>query len=129
MGADTSTLAVTLPPESAGWRLDRALAAALPQFSRERLKTLISSGAVDLGRDPAKKVTGGEALTVSVPEAAPAAAQPQDIPLTIVFEDDHLLVVDKPAGSSSIRQPATWTARSSMRYFTTAPDGCRGSVG
>ncbi len=98
MGADQSNFAVTLPPESAGWRLDRALAAALPQFSRERLKSLISSGAVSLARDPATKVKGGEAMTVAVPVAAPAEAQAQDIPLTIVFEDDHLLVVDKPAG-------------------------------
>ena len=58
MGAETSTLAVTLPPESAGWRLDRALAAALPQYSRERLKLLISAGHVNFGRDPAAKVKG-----------------------------------------------------------------------
>ena len=98
MGADTSTLAVTLPAHSAGWRLDRALAAALPQFSRERLKRLIAAGHVSFGRDPARTVAGGEALVVRVPEAALAEARAQDIPLAIVFEDEHLLVVDKPAG-------------------------------
>ena len=98
MGADTSTIAVTLAPDSAGWRLDRALAAALPQYSRERLKLLISAGHVSFGRDPAVKIKGGEALTVAVPEAAPAEARAQDIPLSVVFEDEHLLVVDKPAG-------------------------------
>ena len=49
-------------------------------------------------RDPALKVKGDEALRVAVPEPAPAHNEPQDIPLTIVFEDEHLLVVDKPAG-------------------------------
>jgi 23S rRNA pseudouridine1911/1915/1917 synthase len=93
---------VRLEAAHAGWRLDRALAAAVPTLSRERLKALIRSGAVEtLGsavRDPALKVSGGEALRVVVPEAAPAHNEAQDIPLDILFEDDHLLVVDKPAG-------------------------------
>jgi 23S rRNA pseudouridine1911/1915/1917 synthase len=96
------TIDVRLEPAHAGWRLDRALAAAVPTLSRERLKALIRSGAVDAGgtavRDPAIKVKGDEHLTVAVPEPTPAHNQPQDIPLTIVFEDEHLLVVDKPAG-------------------------------
>jgi len=49
-------------------------------------------------RDPALKVKGDEALTVAVPEPTAAHNEPQDIPLTIVFEDEHLMVVDKPAG-------------------------------
>ena len=49
-------------------------------------------------RDPATKVRGEEALRVAVPEPRPAHNEPQDIPLKIVFEDEHLLVVDKPAG-------------------------------
>src|SRR5206468_5435039 len=96
------TIDVRLEPAHAGWRLDRALAAAIPTLSRERLKALIRSGAVDAGgtalRDPAIKVKGDEHLSVAVPEPTPAHNQPQDIPLTIVFEDEHLLVVDKPAG-------------------------------
>lgn len=96
------TIDVRLEPAHAGWRLDRALAAAVPTLSRERLKTLIRSGAVEAGgkavRDPATKVRGEEALKVAVPEPQPAHNEPQDIPLTIVFEDEHLLVVDKPAG-------------------------------
>jgi len=93
---------VALTPSHAGWRLDRALADSLPTLSRERVKALVKSGALErLGaavRDPALKVTGDEAFRLSVPEAAPAHNQAQDIPLTIVFEDEHLLVVDKPAG-------------------------------
>lgn len=96
------TIDVRLEPAHAGWRLDRALAAAVPTLSRERLKSLIRSGAVEARgapvRDPALKVKGDEALRVAVPEPTPAHNEPQDIPLTIVFEDEHLLVLDKPAG-------------------------------
>jgi 23S rRNA pseudouridine1911/1915/1917 synthase len=74
----------------------------VPTLSRERLKTLIRSGAVEAEgkavRDPAIKVHGKENLRVAVPEPAPAHNEPRDIPLEIVFEDEHLLVVDKPAG-------------------------------
>ncbi|HEY0326356.1 MAG TPA: RluA family pseudouridine synthase [Allosphingosinicella sp.] len=89
--------------DAAGWRLDRALAAAVPTLSRERLKALISSGAVAgpqgvAVRDPAAKAVPGGLYAVAVPEPTPAHNEAQDIPLEIVFEDDHLLVVDKPAG-------------------------------
>jgi 23S rRNA pseudouridine1911/1915/1917 synthase len=96
------TIDVRLAPGHAGWRLDRALADAVPALSRERLKALIRSGAVEAAgqavRDPAIKVRGEEALRVAIPEPAPAHNVAQDIPLQIVFEDEHLLVVDKPAG-------------------------------
>lgn len=93
---------VVIDEQWAGWRLDRALAAALPEYSRERLKSLVAGGQVMLGetiwRDPARKTRAGEHYVVAVPAPAVADAQPQDIPLTIVHEDAHLLVVDKPAG-------------------------------
>ena len=96
------TIDVRLEPGHAGWRLDRALADAVPTLSRERLKTLIRSGAVEAAgkpvRDPAMKVRGEEIFLVSMPEPEPAHNEPQDIPLRIIFEDEHLLVVDKPAG-------------------------------
>ena len=96
------TLDVRLDADHEGWRLDRALADAVPTLSRERLKALIRSGAVDAEgtavRDPALKVRGNKSLRVAVPEPVPAHNEAQDIPLTIVFEDPHLLVVDKPAG-------------------------------
>ena len=85
-----------------GWRLDRALAAALPILSRERLKALISAGQVDGAagpvRDPGLKLRGGETFAVRIPAPRPAAAAAEDIPLAIIHEDEHLLVVDKPAG-------------------------------
>jgi 23S rRNA pseudouridine1911/1915/1917 synthase len=87
--------------DAAGWRLDRALAAAVPTLSRERLKALISSGAVagpaGIVRDPAVKAAAG-AYEVSVPEPTPAHNEAQEIALEIVYEDEQLLVVDKPAG-------------------------------
>src|SRR4051812_37674652 len=96
-----SNIPATIAADAAGWRLDRALAAAVPTLSRERLKALISSGRVTgpagLVRDPATKALAG-GYRVSVPEPAPAHNAAQDIALDIVFEDDHLLVVDKPAG-------------------------------
>jgi 23S rRNA pseudouridine1911/1915/1917 synthase len=96
------TIEVRLAPAHSGWRLDRALAAAVPTLSRERLKALIRSGAVEAQgerlRDPATKVRGGERLRVEVPDPSPAHNAAQNIPLEIAFEDEHLLVVDKPAG-------------------------------
>jgi 23S rRNA pseudouridine1911/1915/1917 synthase len=96
------TIDVRLRPDHAGWRLDRALAVAVPTLSRERLKALIRSGAVEAKgeavRDPAIKVRGDEIFHITVPQPEPAHNVPQDIPLKIVFEDEHLLVVDKPAG-------------------------------
>ena len=99
MAGGQQIIQVTLEPDYAGWRLDRALAAAVPTLSRERLKALIRSGALSPPvRDPATKVRGGEKFELVVPEPEPAHNEPQDIPLTIVFEDPHLLVIDKAAG-------------------------------
>src|SRR5882757_3728632 len=96
------TIDARLTPAHAGWRLDRALADSVPTLSRERIKALIRSGAVEAGgvavRDPALKARGDERIRLTVPQPEPAHNEPQDIPLRIVFEDEHLLVVDKPAG-------------------------------
>jgi 23S rRNA pseudouridine1911/1915/1917 synthase len=83
-------------------RLDRVLAAHLAELSRSRLKALILAGQVALNgaavRDPAYHVTSGDTIAIEVPE--PVAAEPlgEDIALDIVYEDDDLIVVDKPAG-------------------------------
>lgn len=97
-----TALSAVLPSDAAGWRLDRALATALPTLSRERLKALVSAGEVEVDgaplRDPARKMKGGEQVSVKVPAPRPSEARAEDIPLRIVHEDEHLLVVDKPAG-------------------------------
>ena len=103
MAGGHSFFQIALAPSHAGWRLDRALADSVPTLSRERLKVLTKSGALtradgSAARDPAIKVKGNETFTLSVPDPAPAHNAPQEIALGIVFEDEHLLVVDKPAG-------------------------------
>ena len=84
-----------------GQRLDKALAEA-SGLSRERVKALIGAGAVSVGGErvtqAAIKAPEGAEFAIAVPPAMEAEARPQAIPLKIVFEDEHLIVVDKPAG-------------------------------
>jgi 23S rRNA pseudouridine1911/1915/1917 synthase len=98
MSEPETSVAVTIAPEMAGWRLDRAMAALVPTLSRERLKALISAGHLSQTRDPATKVKAGTAYSLTVPAPTVAHNVAQDIAIDIVYEDDHLLVVDKPAG-------------------------------
>jgi len=90
----------TIPPELAGSRLDRALARLWPDLSRSRLKQLIETGALTGDRTlaPSDPVRDGESYTLVVPPIGPVTLEPQAIPLTILYEDDALLVIDKPAG-------------------------------
>lgn len=87
--------------ETAAARLDKALAEA-SGLSRERVKALIADGRVKLDGKPAgqpsAKLDAGTLFEVDVPPAAEAEAAPEDIPLDIAFEDEHLIVIDKPAG-------------------------------
>ena len=102
MTGGSDIIDVALGAGHAGWRLDRALADALPTLSRERVKSLVKSGALQREgaavRDPSLKVQGSETFRLTVPQPTAAEAEAQDIPLFIVHEDEHLLVVDKPAG-------------------------------
>ena len=102
MAGGHSTFEIALDASHAGWRLDRALAATLPSLSRERLKVLTKAGALTRDgkpvRDPATKVKGDECYLLALPDPVPAHNEPQAIALPIVYEDEHLLVVDKPAG-------------------------------
>ena len=88
--------------EQAGERLDRFLAGALPDLSRSRLQALLASGAVTRGQqtigDGNTRVKPGEIYEVQVPAPAPALPIAQDIPLSIVYEDKDLIVIDKQAG-------------------------------
>lgn len=103
MQGDDDILTVALADSAAGLRLDRALAEALPSLSRERVKSLIKGGRVSNNSgtilwDPAAKAATPATLEVRVPAAAPAHNVAQDMGLVIAFEDEHLIVVDKPAG-------------------------------
>jgi len=94
---------LAVPASLAGARLDQALAQLLPQHSRNRLKGWIEAGQVMVGAtvvvSPRHKLHGGEMVAViEVPAAADDRVAAQAIPLAIVYEDDALLVLDKPAG-------------------------------
>ena len=95
-------LAYTIPDEAAGQRLDKALAAGLPDLSRSRVQALLEQGCVrGDGRtitDPSLRVKPGQTFQVEVPGAETAEPVPQDIPIDVVFEDADVLVIDKPAG-------------------------------
>jgi 23S rRNA pseudouridine1911/1915/1917 synthase len=97
----TDSMDFTLSNLSAG-RLDRALAAALPELSRSQLQRLIEGGQVTVtGRavtKPGFRLSGGEQVTVRVPPPAPSTAAAEDIPLDVVYEDNNVLVINKPAG-------------------------------
>ncbi len=89
------------PPGRVPERLDRFLAEALPELTRSQLKRLIDEEQVLLADAPVKaglKLRGGERLSVTLPQPQPLAAQPEAIPLTVLYEDAHLIVIDKPAG-------------------------------
>lgn len=93
---------LAVPAQCAGLRLDLALARLLPEFSRSRLQEWIRSGHVTVNGLPASskaKVWGGETIVVA-PQPAPgdASHRPENIPLQVMFEDDQILVIDKPAG-------------------------------
>jgi 23S rRNA pseudouridine1911/1915/1917 synthase len=86
---------------SQGTRLDLFLASACSDLSRSRIQKLIEEGAVRLGGSPAKRshiVRAGEEVEVEVPEPRAATIEPEEIPLSILYEDEHLLAIDKPPG-------------------------------
>jgi len=100
---------VSVETADTGERLDRLIAVRLPELSRSRVKALIEAGHVaqedpELHRgagtitDPSRRVKPGQRYAITVPDAAPAAPQPQAIGLDIVYEDDDLIVLNKPAG-------------------------------
>jgi 23S rRNA pseudouridine1911/1915/1917 synthase len=109
-GAATQRHRLIVAPADAGERLDRYLAQRLASemdgLSRSRLKALIEAGHIAVGapnalqpvREPSRKVKAGDTIEVFVPEAASATPLPQAIPFDILYEDDDLLVLDKPAG-------------------------------
>ena len=93
--------AAEVPQELAGQRLDQALAALFPEYSRSRLQAWIRSGRVTVDGavlKPRDKVGGGERVLVRAEPAVETPDAPEAIPLTILFEDAHVLVLDKPAG-------------------------------
>ena len=99
---DVQEHTLTAGPDAAGQRLDRVVTAALPDLSRAHVQHLIEDGQVTLNGRPARaghKLRPGDVVRVTVPPPAPAAdLQPEALPLTIVYEDEAVIVIDKPAG-------------------------------
>ena len=95
-------LHLTVEPAEIRKRLDRTLADHISTLSRTRLKTLIQAGLVEIDAkpitDPAYRLSAAEKITVTVPPSEAASPIPQTMPLTVVYEDDDLIVIDKPAG-------------------------------
>jgi 23S rRNA pseudouridine1911/1915/1917 synthase len=112
--ADDSGEALTavLPSELAGQRLDKALAALLPDLSRARLQALIAEGRLSLDGHPvadaSRKAKAGTYVLL-VPPPIPADPEPEAIPLVVLHEDAHLIVVDKPAGMAAHPAPGSLT--------------------
>jgi len=93
---------VTVPENRPGVRVDRFLVENLDGISRSRIKALIDGGHLTIGAatvtDASRKVQAGEVIELDVPPARPASPEPQAIPLEVVYEDDQVIVIDKPAG-------------------------------
>lgn len=112
---DDGMLVAEATAETAGQRLDRFLADTWPHLSRARIAALIRSGdvgsATDEGRklNPSGRVRDGDQFRVIMPEPTPAEPEAQAIPLDVVFEDDFLLVIDKPAGMTVHPAPGNYS--------------------
>ena len=90
-----------IPQELAGLRLDQALARMFPEYSRSRLKEWLLAGNITIdggARRPRDAVTGGETVALTAEPEAQVFAEPEPMTLDVVFEDEHLLVINKPAG-------------------------------
>ncbi len=102
---------VSLPDSAAGERLDKALTAHIPELSRARLQALMGQGQVTLNgvvlSDMSAKAKAGVDYVVNVPAPSPADPQPQNIPLDVLFEDEHLIVINKAAGMAAHPAPGT----------------------
>jgi 23S rRNA pseudouridine1911/1915/1917 synthase len=106
---------VELSPDDAGERVDKVLAARLPELSRARLQALIAEGRVSRDgapiADASARAQAGRYI-VEVPPPEPAEPKPEAIPLVVLYEDAHLIVVDKPAGMAV--HPAPGSARGTL---------------
>ena len=93
---------LTVTEADAGLRLDKFLVRQLPDFSRSRLQALINEGCITIGKtladNASAKIKAGQVVRVVVPDVAPSHIVAQDIPLDIVYEDDDILILNKPAG-------------------------------
>jgi len=96
-----NTHSIVAPPHSEGMRIDVFLASSLPSLTRSRIKSLSEQNLLSVSGVPVKasyRLHSGESISLVVTSPLPSKVEPEEIPLTIVFEDEQLLVLDKPAG-------------------------------
>jgi len=97
----TTQMEFVVSSEHAGQRLDRFLALQMPEMSRTHVQSLIDEGRVrvdEVACKPSSRVVPGETVTVEIPPAPPPGVEPEDLPLEILYEDEDVAVVNKPAG-------------------------------
>jgi 23S rRNA pseudouridine1911/1915/1917 synthase len=98
----TETREATVEAAHSGARLDRALCELFPDQSRNALAKLVTAGHVRINDaialKPSQRVETGQIVTVELPAAAPSSMESQDLPLTVLYEDQDVVVIDKPAG-------------------------------
>jgi 23S rRNA pseudouridine1911/1915/1917 synthase len=101
MASGSRRIEFEVSPESAGLRLDRFLALQLPELSRTRIQLLVDEGRIHvdgIARKPSHRVERDDRVLVEIPSQLPPGVEPEDIPLEILYEDDQIAVVNKPAG-------------------------------
>jgi len=112
-----------VPPHQSKTRLDKFLAGILPKITRSQLQHLIKNGEITVDGSPAKAshiVQPGETVRVNIPPPPPSEVVPERIPLRIVYEDEYLVVVDKPAGlvvHPAYGHPSGTLANALVYYF------------
>jgi len=113
MAVTVTQKSLVVAAAEAGERLDRVLARHVAELSRSRLKALIEAGAVTLDghtiRDPNHRVNSGAAIAVDVPPAEPAKPAAEAIPLRVIYEDDDIIVIDKPRNLVVHPAAGNWT--------------------
>ena len=113
MASTVTQKSIVVAAEEAGERLDRVLARHVAELSRSRLKALIEAGAVTVDghtiRDPSHRVNSGAAIAVDVPPPEPAKPAAEAIPLRVVYEDDDIIVIDKPRNLVVHPAAGNWT--------------------
>jgi 23S rRNA pseudouridine1911/1915/1917 synthase len=119
------SLTQQLTQDSAGSRLDQAAAELFPDFSRGRLQTWIKQGELTVNgkrAKPSARMLGGEKLCIEAQLVSEGEVEPQDIPLDVIFTDEHLLVLNKPAGLVVHPAAGNWdgTLQNALLYY--APD-------
>jgi len=107
------TAPITLTAEKKGLRLDRWLADEIDEYSRSRLKALIEAEHLtcngEVMSNPAHKTIAGARYTLTVPAPVAADPTPEDIPLDVAYEDEHLIIVNKPHGMAVHPAAGNWT--------------------